>query len=214
MAMPATVNALASRLGGPGVGISTMAATAKSSITAPIYFAPAARPMSTPRRTARRGAGACSNPINAASASTTSGARMKMRACPVTSGVAAVTAAAKAARSGSQSCELERREDQKPAGQGAAEPSDFDHGLRILRLHDETGALRQLDHQEGMKIIGASCRDCLNLGVFIADSSERKIDRAERRSDRNYGKQESGQCGPSNTPMHDRARAADPPIGP
>ena len=62
---------------------------------------------------------------------------------------------------------LQRREDQKPAGQSAADPSDLDHGLAILRLHDQIGSLRQLDHQ-GVKIIVVAGRNRMNLEVFIA----------------------------------------------
>jgi hypothetical protein len=95
--------------GGPGVGTSTMATTVKDSVSAPMYFAPAARPMSTPRGTARRGVGARNNLINMASANTDEGSE------------------------------------------------------KVVLLE-----------------IGASSRDCLNLGVFVAKSAERKINSTQR----------------------------------
>ena len=106
-----------------------MATTVKDSVSAPMYFAPAARPMSTPRGTARRGVGARNNLINMARANTEEGSE------------------------------------------------------KVVLLK-----------------IGASSRDCLNLGVFIAKSAEQKINSTQRGSDRNRGEQRGGHGGPSNAP--------------
>jgi len=64
-----TVPARSARRSGPGVGTRIMARMAKGRINAPIYFDPAAQPMSRPSRMARCGAGSCSNLISVASAS-------------------------------------------------------------------------------------------------------------------------------------------------
>src|SRR4029077_18241799 len=92
------VPALSHLRSGPGVGTSRMAMTAKSRISTPIYFEPAASPTRRPSRTARCGAGSCSNLISAASASTRNAATkissLNRRACTTKSGATVVAAAA------------------------------------------------------------------------------------------------------------------------
>jgi hypothetical protein len=74
---------------------------AKGSRSAPTYLEPAARPTQRPSLSAPRAVGSSNKRISAASASTMKAARkissLKKRACTLTSGVAAVIAAAASA---------------------------------------------------------------------------------------------------------------------
>ena len=73
-------------------------------------------------------------------------------------------------------CEPERGEDQHAAGNGGTGATELDEGLQVWRLEREIRGLRDLDHQQRVVVKIMSRPHRIDLGPFVADGAERKVD--------------------------------------
>jgi hypothetical protein len=97
-----------------------------------------------------------------------------MQACTVTSGIAAVAAAAaKAPRSGStEPSKPKGGEDEEAADERRASAPDFDNGLEIAGPGQEIGDLCHLDHEEGVVKTVVAHPDRIDLCPFITNRAQ------------------------------------------
>jgi hypothetical protein len=186
-----TVPARSGRRSGPGAGTRTMARMAKGRINAPMYFDPAAHPMSRPSRMARCGAGSCSNLISVAKEGRDEDILLE------DAGMNDEERRRRGGRGrsqGRQSVQIEPRqreggEHHDAAGECAENPGEFGQGWRVRRLHYKRRGLRQVDHEQRVIVVVPSGADASKLDDLVPRSAEWRVNQVERHHDRDHREQ-------------------------